>query len=182
MSEHDGRLTLDGDHAVLTFVRHLPHPVEAVWAALTDPAQRAAWFGATTLDPRTGGLIETVPAGPPTPVPDKRITGRIRVWDPPYVLEHEWHQAIVEDSVVRYELSRDGEGTLLRFTHRGLGVRNARGFTPGTHAFLDRLQSHLAGAPLPHWGRRYAELAAQDPDGLPGWASDPTGDEGADGR
>ena len=36
-------------------------------------------------------------------------------------------------------------GTLLRFTHRGLGVRNAGGFRGGTHAFLDRLEAHLAG-------------------------------------
>ena len=56
--------------------------------------------------------------------------------------------AIVEASVVRYELHPDGDGTLLRFTHRGLGVRNAAGFRPGTHAFLDRLEAHLAGDAL----------------------------------
>ena len=47
------------------------------------------------------------------------MTGRILVWDPPHVLEHEWKQPIVEDGVVRYELTADGDGTLLRFTHRG---------------------------------------------------------------
>ena len=70
------------------------------------------------------------------------MTGRIRVWDPPHVFEHEWNQQLLKDpeaGVVRYELSADGDGTLLRFTHRGLGVRNATGFLPGTHAFLDRL-------------------------------------------
>lgn len=50
----------------------------------------------------------------------------------------EWRQPIVEDSVVRCELRADGAGTVLTFTHRGLGVRNAGGFIGGTHAYLDR--------------------------------------------
>ena len=61
------------------------------------------------------------------------------------MLEHEWRQAIVEDSVVRYELQPDGDGTLLRFSHRGLGARNVTGFQAGTHAYLDRLEAYLAG-------------------------------------
>lgn len=159
MSDQYGRLTIDGEHAVITFERRLPYPIEAVWSAITDPRQRVMWFGATNLDARAGGLIEMVPAGPAVPVADKRVTGRIRVWDPPHVLEHEWKQAVVEDSVVRYELSRDGDGTLLRFIHRGLGTDSAREFTPGTHAFLDRLDCHLAAATLPNWAKRYSVLA-----------------------
>ncbi|PXY22555.1 SRPBCC family protein [Prauserella muralis] len=159
MSEHDGELTIDGEQAVLTFVRRLPYPVEAVWAAIADPRHRAAWFGETTLDGRAGGTIDMVPKEPPTPDADKRMTGRILVWEPPHVLEHEWRQALVGDSVVRYELSRDGDGTLLRFTHRGLRVSRARGFLPGTHAYLDRLAAHLAGAELPGWVARYRALA-----------------------
>jgi hypothetical protein len=87
------------------------------------------------------------------------VTGRILVWDPPHVFEHEWRQRIVEDSVVRYELTEDGDGTLLTFTHTGLSVTNARGFIPGTHAVLDRLDAHLAGTPTPNWSNRYAEVA-----------------------
>ena len=123
-----------------------PYPIATVWAALTDPAERAAWFGETVIDGRTGGTIEMVAAEPPAAVEAKRMTGRILVWDPPHVLEHEWRQRIVEDGVVRYELAEDGTGTLLTFTHRGLSVRNAKGFIPGTHAFLDRLEAHLSGA------------------------------------
>lgn len=160
MSNRYGELVIDGEQAVITFVRHLPYPIEAVWSAITDPEQRASWFGETTIDGRVGGVIEMVPSGPPMPVDQKRLTGRILVWDPPRVLEHEWNQAIVEDSVVRYELAPDGEGTVLRFSHRGLSVRNATGFGPGTHAFLDRLESFLAGASLPDWSERYQEVAA----------------------
>ena len=161
-----GDLEIDGDQATITFRRHLPHPVATVWAALTDPAERAAWFGETTIDPRAGGTIEMVATDPPAAVDAKRMTGRILVWDPPHVLEHEWRQRIVEDGVVRYELAEDGAGTLLTFTHRGLSVHNAKGFIPGTHAFLDRLEAHLGDAPLPDWGSRYAETAPA----YPSWA------------
>jgi uncharacterized protein YndB with AHSA1/START domain len=94
--ESTGRLTIEGDRAVLTFERRLPYPIEAVWSAITDPAQRNRWFGETTIDTHEGGTIDMVPSGPPVPPQQKRMTGRIRVWDSPYVLEHEWHEAITE--------------------------------------------------------------------------------------
>jgi uncharacterized protein YndB with AHSA1/START domain len=159
MSGRDGRLTVEGDRAVLTFERRLPYPIDEVWAAITDPAQRRKWLGETTIDGREGGSIEMVPTGPPLPPDRKRMTGRILVWNPPHVLEHEWKQSIVEDGVVRYELHADGDATLLRFSHRGLSVRTATGFISGTHAFLDRLEAHLGGAPIPNWVQRYDEVA-----------------------
>lgn len=157
-----GKLTIEGDLAVLTFERRLPFPVDAVWSAITDPAERKHWMGETTIDAREGGTIETVADGPPVPPEVKKMTGRIRVWDPPNVFEHEWSQPILTDTgcgVVRYELTPDGDGTLLRFSHRGLTVRDGQGFFPGTHAFLDRMEAHLAGEPLPEWGQRYQEVA-----------------------
>ncbi|AMO62039.1 Activator of Hsp90 ATPase homolog 1-like protein [Mycolicibacterium phlei] len=159
MSDRNGTLTVHGDRAVLTFERRLPYPVEAVWSAITDPDERREWFGATVIEPRTGGRIEMDPIFPDIPADAKRMTGRITVWDPPHVLEHEWHQSVVEPSVVRYELHPENGGTRLTFTHRGLGVDNANGFRPGTHAYLDRLEAHLAGAPLPDWDTRYREVA-----------------------
>jgi uncharacterized protein YndB with AHSA1/START domain len=158
MSERDGRLTVEGDRAVLNFERRLPFPVEVVWSAITDPHEREQWFGETTIEAHEGGTIEMVATGPPLPPERKRMTGRILVWDPPHVLEHEWKQPIVEDGVVRYELTTDGDGTLLRFTHRGLGVRNATGFFGGTHAYLDRLEAYLAGDALPDWTTRRLEV------------------------
>jgi uncharacterized protein YndB with AHSA1/START domain len=159
----DGEVLVDGDRAVLRFERRLPYPVETVWAAITEPAQRDRWMGPTSIDPRAGGRIETVAVGPPLPPDRKRMTGRILVWDPPHVFEHEWHQPIVEPGVVRYELRPDGDGTVLRFTHSGLGLPNADGFRPGTQAFLDRLAAHLGGLPLPNWATRYREIAGHNP-------------------
>ncbi len=158
MTERHGRISVDGDRAVLTFERRLPFPVAVVWAAITDPHQRREWFGETMIDGREGGLIDMVADGPPLPPEQKRMTGRILVWDPPHVFEHEWKQPIVEDGTVRYELVPDGDATLLRFSHRGLGPRNAGGFRGGTHAFLDRLEAHLAGQALPDWTTRRLEV------------------------
>lgn len=160
MSERNGQLLVDGDRAVLNFERRLPFPIDAVWSAITDPTEREQWFGETIIEPREGGLIDMVATGPPLPPERKRMTGRILVWDPPNVLEHEWKQPIVEDGVVRYELTADGDGTLLRFTHRGLGVRSASGFRGGTHAFLDRLEAYLAGDELPDWVQRRQEITS----------------------
>lgn len=159
MVDHDGRLDHDHDNWVINFVRRLPYPIEAVWTAITDPEQRRQWFGPTMIDGRVGGQIDMVPTGPAAPVAEKRMTGRILVWDPPHVLEHEWKQRPIDDGVVRYELARDGAGTVLRFSHRGLGDDDARGFLPGTHAYFDRLEAHLAGTNPPSWIRRYDELA-----------------------
>lgn len=159
MTDIPGKLVIDGDRATLRFERWLPHPVEAVWAAITEPAERAQWMGHTVIDPREGGRIDMVPADPPAPTEAKRMTGRITVWDPPRVFEHEWNQRIVEPGFVRYELHPENDGTRLRLIHRGLGVRNAGGFRPGTHAFLDRLAAHLQGTPLPAWSQRYQQLA-----------------------
>jgi uncharacterized protein YndB with AHSA1/START domain len=162
MTTRNGRISVENDRAVLTFERRLPHPIERVWTAITDAAERGQWMGDTTVDGREGGTIEMVPAAPPIPADQKRMTGRILVWDPPHVFEHEWNQRIVEPGVVRYELMPDDSdppGTLLRFSHRGLGVRNANGFRPGTHAYLDRLEAHLCAAEIPDWQERYREVA-----------------------
>jgi uncharacterized protein YndB with AHSA1/START domain len=165
MTTRDGQLTVQGDRAVLNFERRLPFPIDMVWSAITDPGERKQWLCETTIDAREGGSVDMVPTGPPLPREQKRMTGRILVWDPPHVFEHEWKQAVVEDSVVRYELSPDGDGTLLRFSHRGMSVHNATGFLPGTHAFLDRLEAYLAGQELPSWADRYREVAQSHPIG-----------------
>ncbi len=159
-----GTVTLTGTHAVLAFERRLPFPIDRVWAAITDPAERKAWIGTTHVEDRT---IVIEPEDPPAPPEAKRVTGRILTWQPPRdghaVFEHEWRQRIVEDSVVRYELRADGDATLLTFTHTGLSERNALGFAPGTHAFLDRLRARLGDEDIPKWTERYAEVAPAYP-------------------
>jgi uncharacterized protein YndB with AHSA1/START domain len=154
----NGFISTEGNHATLTFKRRLQHPIETVWAAITDAEQRAHWLGVTAIDGRVGGTIETIAEGPPISRKQRTVEGRILVWNPPRIFEHEWNQLLVEKSVVRYELVADGDSTILTFTHRGLSVSNARGYGPGTHAYLDRLEAHLNAADLPDWKQRYGEV------------------------
>ena len=153
-----GTITVEGHYAMLTFRRRLKHPIETVWAAITDPEQRADWFGVTTIDARVDGTIETVAEGPPLPREQRTGRGRILVWNPPRVFEHEWNQSLIGETVIRYELIPEGDTTILTFTHRGLSLSNAKGYAPGTHAYLDRLDAHLSGTDLPDWKQRYGEV------------------------
>ena len=159
-----GQIVVDDDRAAIVMACRYPHSIEKVWAALTDPAQLSAWMGPARVDPKLGGTI-VLEAGPADiPVEVRRMTGQILVWDPPNVLEYEWNQAIVEASVIRYELARDGDGanagTLVKLTHRWLSLRNARGFIPGQHAYLERLGAFLDGEPIPDWRTRFNDVQA----------------------
>src|SRR4051794_36404325 len=47
----------DGEH-VLRFERRLSHPIDRVWAALTQPAGLVGWLAEADVDLREGGRIE----------------------------------------------------------------------------------------------------------------------------
>src|SRR5207245_7787310 len=68
-----------------------------------------------------------------------------------------------EKSIVRWELTPDGEGTILRITHKRLTRPTAIGFTSGIHAFLDRLEDELDDVPLVDWRTRVDEVRANYP-------------------
>lgn len=51
--------------------------------------------------------------------------------------------------MVRYELTEEGDSTILVFSHGGLGVDNAQGFIPGEHAFIDRPEAYLDDVEIP---------------------------------
>ena len=165
-----GQVLLEGATATLMFKRHLAHPPEVVWAALTDPEQLREWFmTAAKIDGRRGGTVDMV-SGPAR----FHVTGRILEWDPPKIFEYEWNVEPRtelpngERSVVRWELMPSEEGTLLTLTHRHLTRATAGGFAPGTHVFLDRLEAYLNKMPLPDWTRHYGEVQSA----YPSWNAD----------
>jgi uncharacterized protein YndB with AHSA1/START domain len=165
-----GRVVIEGEHATLVFKRKLVHPPEAVWKALTDPDELSGWYMTkAVIDGRKGGTVD-FRAGPSR----LHVTGRILTWEPPMVFEHEWRVAAGpelptgEDAIIRWELHREGEGTLLHLEHRNLNRETALGFAPGTHSFLDRLSAQLSRRPLPNWQERYGQVASQYP---PSWLS-----------
>jgi uncharacterized protein YndB with AHSA1/START domain len=154
----DGTLVVSDDIALIAFERRIGHPVEAVWKALTDPDELAAWLGPGILEPREGGrvAIRTGPAGRPDQ--QRTMSGRVLACEPPHLLEHEWLQPGLDTSVVRYELEPDAGGTILRLTHRRSAVPGAMGGRAGWHAYLDRLAAHLDHLPVPAWAERRAEV------------------------
>ncbi len=167
MTDHDssqlGQVSFEGAHATLTFQRRLPHPPEAVWAAITDPKQLAAWYmQQVSIDGRLGGSIDFVSGAGKL-----HATGRILAWDPPLLLEYEWkvkprpEMPSGEDSVVRWELGREGRETVLTLTHRKITRGKAVGAAPYTHAVLERLAAHLDGRPFRDFGGRVAEIQRQ---------------------
>ena len=165
-----GAVVTEGERATLVFRRRLAHPPEAVWKALTDPSELSSWYMTkATIDGREGGAVD-LQAGPS----QLHVRGRILTWDPPRVFEHEWkvepraELPSGEDAVIRWELRRDGEGTILHLEHRSLNRQTALGFAPGTHAFLDRLAARLDQQPLPNWQERYKQVTSRY---LPSWAS-----------
>jgi len=160
MMAADGTLIVTGDVAVIAFERRLAHPVEAVWEALTNPADLASWLGPGNIEPREGGAV-AIRTGPPgDPGRQRMMAGRVLRWEPPLVLEHEWVQPGLDVSIVRYELQPDAGATILRLTHRRSVAAGATGGRAGWHAYLDRLAAHLDGRPVPSWAERRAEVEA----------------------
>lgn len=154
-----GEVIIEGDYATLRYERHLAHPREVVWKAITDPKELELWFNnKAVIDGRNGGTIDFVtgPAGFHT-------TGRILVWDPPRVFEHEWHTAPhpqlpkgEAEAVIRWELVRDGDSsTILNLTFSRLTKPTALRFASGMHTFLDRLAAQLDHRALPDWEKTH---------------------------
>ena len=102
----------------LAYEEVLPHPVERVWAALTEPTSISDWLMATTdFEPRVGCRFrlktERLSA---TGWVDAEVTEL----EPPRRMVWAWS---LEDgaarTIVTFELTPDDEGTLLKLTHEG---------------------------------------------------------------
>ena len=142
-----GAVTRHGDQLDVRFERHYPRPVTTVWSALTEPARLADWMGVSEVEPRVGGRFDMMIGGP------QPMTGRVRIWEPPAVLEFSWSNADAPESVVRYELTPDEGGTRLVFTQKDILYSHAALMLPGWHTLFARLGKMLAEseAPEPGW-------------------------------
>lgn len=131
---------------LVRFERRLPHPIEEVWAALTEPERLADWWPPfatdVTVDLREGGAMTfDWPDGPGLEFRFVRVT-------PPTLLEHT-HTS--PGSWMRYELDATDEGTLLQATYFVPQPDEAieRGDVVGAHYGFDRLEAALSGHPVP---------------------------------
>jgi uncharacterized protein YndB with AHSA1/START domain len=148
--------TIDGRPA-LRFERHLAHPVERVWRAVTEPAEVRRWMPAAadwTLE--LGARFEL-----------GGQTGRITELDPPHAIA--WTFGA---DLFRFELRAEGDGCALVFTHVFDDAIRAAQTAAGWECYLDRLDAQLAGQqlseerahqPVGERHERYAALFGLDP-------------------
>jgi uncharacterized protein YndB with AHSA1/START domain len=152
----------------LEIQRHLPGPIERIWAYLTDSALRARWLAAGPMELELGAPFELVwhndqltdPPGarPPDLAADCRMQSRIVALDPPRLLTFTWG----EDGEVTFRLESTGTRVLLTLIHRRLPDRPTMLMVAaGWHTHLDILVARATGAATePFWDgflRRKAE-------------------------
>jgi uncharacterized protein YndB with AHSA1/START domain len=134
----------------LEFERHLPHSVERVWAALTDPALMAQWLMQNDFAPRVGHRF-TLRA---TPVPGWSGITNCEVLElvPLQKLVYSWGDGSESDSGLRtvatWTLTQTPEGTLVRFVHSGFRTKDMGGYKGmggGWPRILERLERVCAG-------------------------------------
>jgi uncharacterized protein YndB with AHSA1/START domain len=127
---------------VLRLERRYDHSVERVWQAITDPGELGQWF------PDGGGL-------------------EVGQSDPPRLLEGSWY-----GDALRFELSPDGDGCLLVFTHAFDASEKSARDAAGWECCFMRFAALLDGAPLgereslevwPALHEAYAERLGVDP-------------------
>jgi uncharacterized protein YndB with AHSA1/START domain len=143
-----------GDHLDVRFERRYAHAIEKVWRALTDPARLEDWMGRARVEPHVGGRYELMLDGP------HPMTGRILVWEPPQTLEVSWRNADAPDSIIRYALTRDSEGTRMIFTHTHMPYASSALMLPGWHVLFWRLGGLLDGDAKPEAKRSWREMQA----------------------
>ena len=120
---------IDGDRVVHE-VRY-PHPVQAVWQALTDPAPLSAWLMPTDFTPVVGHRFR-LDARPEFGY----IDGEVLDIRPPYLLQCRWTIEGVP-TIVTIRLRADGAGgTLLPLEHAVLPAGRDTMFDGGWGAKL----------------------------------------------
>jgi len=126
----------------LRFERHLAHPIERVWRAVVEPADRDAWFPQRIEGELVaGGALRFV--DDPNAA-DDGFEGRCLRIEPPHLLELEWGE-----DTLRIELAADGDGTRLVFLDTIGDRRHAARTASGWHHCLDVLAATLAGDVAP---------------------------------
>lgn len=119
---------------------------ETVFAFFTDPEKIARWKGpALGLDPRPGGLYRVR-------IADDVAQGEFMELVPPTRIVFTWGwegngRKLVEPgkSTVEIALIPDGDGTLVRLTHRGLSDEARRLHAEGWNHYLPRLATAASG-------------------------------------
>jgi uncharacterized protein YndB with AHSA1/START domain len=147
LEEHgDGRYTL-------RYERHYDHPIERVWAALTETAEMVAWWGDADVELVEGGEFTVRWLNTDDEGNTSVMNAKITELDPPNVLvtDGDVH------GVLRWELRAEGEGTALIFSSTlELPDEDQRTMNlAGWHIHLEHLADALEGREVdwPNWTR-----------------------------
>jgi uncharacterized protein YndB with AHSA1/START domain len=136
-----GEVLHDGDTVGLRYERHLSHPVERVWRALTDSDQLRHWMPVDIIGERVAGADVQATFWPDVvakySIPEPTMPGKILTWDPPRTFSWKW----ATDTLI-FELHPTETGTRLVFTtwvvDTNAGVDKT---AAGYHVCLDQLVS-----------------------------------------
>jgi len=129
----------DGRPAV-RIERNLKHPPELVWRAITEPAQLSAWypFLALDIDLRVGGQIRF-----------EGMDAVVTQLDPPKVFAFSEHappeMKRESDDLIHFELTPDGPGCRLVFTHVFDDRPAAASYASGWTVCLNALEALVHG-------------------------------------
>ncbi|WP_405805913.1 SRPBCC family protein [Streptomyces sp. NBC_00210] len=136
-SEHPDTITTADGRTALRMERRLAHPPQRVWDAITQPAHLAQWFPSeVTVELRPGGAMGFLFPGDSEPA----MTGTVTDADEPRVFAFNWG----EDHL-RWEITPDGEGSLLTLVHTFGDRYGAASFASGWHLCMAALAQHLDG-------------------------------------
>jgi uncharacterized protein YndB with AHSA1/START domain len=148
----NGTLLREGDSWTLRFERRLAHPIERVWRAVTEPSELAHWFpGKVEIDLVVGGKMRFGEPGLDVDSELLPTQGLVTALDPPRLFAFTW-----ADEPLRFELTPDGDGCVLVFTHTFENRAGAPRFAAGWTECLDALLRML-GHDAPPSGRRWPE-------------------------
>lgn len=156
MTTADGVIeTREDGSTVIHFERRLSHDAQRVWDALTDPAQVIRWWGELDADFRQGGVFTLRWLNTDEEDSSPGWRGTLTEFDPPRLLEtsgvwgsseRPWGEA---NASLRFELTPDGDGTILRFTNTldAMPDDYRTKTLAGWHWHLDTLAGVLDGSP-----------------------------------
>jgi uncharacterized protein YndB with AHSA1/START domain len=155
---NEGQLRAEGDRCGVRFERRYDATPDEIWSALTEPERLGRWLAdVAELELRVGGrFLLRWTDGDGTQETD----GTILALEPGRLLELNWTYPGEPDSVARFELEPDGDGTILVLDHRGLPPAAIAGYGAGWHSHLDSLEAHLAGDEA-DWSSRFQELGPE---------------------
>lgn len=160
----DGELVRDGDAYLLRFERDLPHSIDTVWQAITEPAGLAAWFPhPVELELRVGGKAVFI-TDPDFDVDPELLasSGEVRELDPKRRFAFTWG-----NDLLSFELTPTGAGCRLVFTHRLPHRACANRTVSGWSVCLDGLVASLDGVASdgPGWRAYYDHYVDRFGDG-----------------